>query len=84
MGEGTCKAACVAQGTMAGEILSLSLSLKSGRRVCRKDLRRAGNCIGICREMKNNLEEGDVMDWLEDDEMMKEWEEVSKDEETFL
>ena len=33
---------------------------------------------------ENNLEEGDVMDWLEDDEMMKEWEEVSKDEETFL
>ena len=32
----------------------------------------------------NNLEEGDVMDWLEDDEMMKEWEEVSKDEETYL
>ena len=52
MGEGTCKAACAAQGTKAGEILSLSLSLKSGRRVCRKDLRRAGNCIGICREMK--------------------------------
>ena len=33
---------------------------------------------------ENNLEEGDVMDWLEDDEMMKEWEEVSKDEETYL
>ena len=31
--------------------------------------------------MENKLEERDAVDWLTDDEMMRQWEEVSEDEE---
>ena len=34
-----------------------------------------------CSQVDGELEERDAMDWLEDDEMMKQWEEVSKEEE---
>ena len=33
--------------------------------------------------MDDELEERDAMDWHEDDEMMGQWEEVSKEEETY-
>ena len=34
-----------------------------------------------CAQLEDELEERDVMGWLEDDEMRRKWEEVSKDEE---
>ena len=34
-----------------------------------------------CSQVEYELEERHAMDWLEDDEMMKQWEEVSKEEE---
>ena len=34
-----------------------------------------------CSQLEDDSEEGDVMDWLEDDEMMKQWEDVSKEAE---
>ena len=34
-----------------------------------------------CSQLEDDFEEGDVMDWLEDDDMMKQWEDVSKETE---
>ena len=34
-----------------------------------------------CSQVEDELEERDAMDWLEDDEIMRQWEEVSKEEE---
>ena len=34
-----------------------------------------------CCQAEDDFEEGDVMDWLEDDEMMRQWEGASKEEE---
>ena len=34
-----------------------------------------------CSQIEDSFEEGDVTDWYEDDEMMRHWEEVSKEEE---
>ena len=33
-----------------------------------------------CSQAEDDREEEDTTDWLEDDEMMRQWEEVSKDE----
>ena len=33
-----------------------------------------------CSQMEDELDERDATDWLADDEMMKQWEEVSKEE----
>ena len=33
---------------------------------------------GGCSQVEEEFQENDVMDWLEDDEMMKPWEEVGK------
>ena len=38
----------------------------------------AKNGRGFASQVEEECQEGDVMDWLEDDEMMKSWEEVSK------
>ena len=34
-----------------------------------------------CSQLEDDFEEGDVMDWLEGDEMMQHWEDVSKEAE---
>ena len=34
-----------------------------------------------CTQAEDDFDEGDVMYWLEDDEMMRQWEDVSKEEE---
>ena len=31
-------------------------------------------------QVEDDLEEGDAMDWLKEDEMMRQWEEVSKED----
>ena len=35
-------------------------------------------------QIEDSFEEGDVMDWYEDDEMRRQWEEVSKEEEKIV
>ena len=38
----------------------------------------ARNRSGFASQVAEEFQEGDVIDWLEDDKMMKPWEEVSK------
>ena len=81
MGEGTWKAACGAQSTKAGGDPFGESELEVGQKGLSEGSASCWKLNWDCSRDENNLEEGDVMDWLEDDEMMKQWEEVSKDEE---
>ena len=59
-------------------------SVKSGLQVGHKDWLE-GAASGLkqkwdCSPVEDEFE-GNVMDWLEDDEVMKQWEDVSKEEE---
>ena len=45
--------------------------------MCRREPVGGSVKVGIAQE---DFEEGDAMNWLEDDEMMRQWEEVSKEE----
>ena len=45
-----------------------------------------GTALGLkqkwyCSQVEDDFQEGHAMDWLEDDEMMKQWEDVSNEEE---
>ena len=37
-----------------------------------------------CSQNEDSIEEGDVIDWYEDDEMLRQWEEVSEEEEKIV
>ena len=54
-----------------------NLRLTSSGRICRREPVGGSVKVGIAQE---DFEEGDAMNWLEDDEMMRQWEEVSKEE----
>ena len=81
MGEGTWKAACGAQSAKAGGDPFGESELEVGQKGLSEGFVLCWKLNWDCSRDENNLEEGDAMDWLEDDEMMKQWEEVSKDEE---
>ena len=76
----TRNAVSVAQSTKEGEVLFSDSGLEVGR----KDwLDGAGSGLKQkwdCSQVEGDFEGGDVTDWLEDDEKMKQWEDVSKKE----
>ena len=78
MGESTWKSACVARSTKAGGDLFGESELEVGQKGLWEGSASCWKLNWDCSGDENNLEEGGVMDWLEDDEMMKQWEEVSK------
>ena len=61
----------------------MGLSGGSGFGVNRKDLlketRRSVSQSWDCSQVEDDLEEGAGMDWYEDDEMLRPWEEVGKE-----
>ena len=76
----TWKAASVARSSMS----EMGSSGESGFGINWKDLleetRRIVGLSWNCSHVEDDLEEGDAMDWLKDDEVMRQWRQVSNEE----
>ena len=78
-GDVTWKAAFVTQSSEAGKGSSGKSELDVKRKELSEGASRSLNQSWDCSHVEKDLEEGHEITWLEDDEMMRQWEEVSKE-----